>query len=207
MCECCDTADPCVAFFDALSESWDSMHDLGVLAACLDKGLIHFGIGPHENILDVGCGTGNLTAALLRRLSTAGKITAVDISPRMIEIARAKTDDPRIRWIQGPIEHLDPGRESFNRIICFSVWPHLAAPLSTAQSFHRMLAPGGMLHIWHLISREAVNKIHAEASEAVRDHLLAPATQTAALLEQCGFAVKETQDDDDGYLVSAQKAL
>ena len=207
MCDCCEMADAHVAFFDTLAETWDSMHDLSVLGARLDEGLKRFGVGSQENVLDVGCGTGNLTAALLRYLSSAGKITAVDISPRMIEIARLKADDPRVRWILGPIEHLDPSRESFDRVICFSVWPHLADPVSAAQLLYRMLVSGGMLHLWHLISREAVNKIHSEASEAVRDHLLAPATQTAVLLEQSGFTVKETQDDDAGYLVTAQKAV
>jgi ubiquinone/menaquinone biosynthesis C-methylase UbiE len=205
MCDCCASADRCVAFFDTLAETWDSMHDCAVLGACLDAGIKRFGIGPQEHIMDVGCGTGNLTAALLRALSPAGKITAVDLSSRMIEIARSKADDSRIRWILGPIEHLDPSHESFDRIICFSVWPHLADPFASAQLFHSMLAPGGALHIWHLISREAVNKIHSEASEAIHDHLLAPATQTARLLEQAGFTTEETQDDEAGYLVTGRK--
>jgi ubiquinone/menaquinone biosynthesis C-methylase UbiE len=206
MCDCCNETEASVAFFDTLAETWDSMHDLGALGVRLDAGIKRFGVGRNEHILDVGCGTGNVTAALLRTLSPAGKITAVDISPRMIEIARSKTDNPRIRWIQGPIEHLDPSRESFDRIICFSVWPHLADPAAAARSFHRMLAPGGALHIWHLISRQAVNKIHSEASKAVHDHQLSPAADTAALLEQAGFEVKESQDDDTGYLVTARKA-
>jgi ubiquinone/menaquinone biosynthesis C-methylase UbiE len=207
MCDCCGMIDAQVAFFDTLAETWDSMHDLGVLGASLDKGLERFDVGSYENVLDVGCGTGNLTAALLRTISAAGKITAVDISPRMIGIARSKIDDPRVRWMLGPIEHLDLSGESLDRIICFSVWPHLTDPVCAARLFHRMLRSGGMLHIWHLISREAVNKIHSEAAETVHDHLLAPATDTAALLEQCGFTIKETQDDDAGYLVSAQKAV
>ncbi|MBN1130173.1 MAG: hypothetical protein JXA71_14370, partial [Chitinispirillaceae bacterium] len=91
------------------------------------------------------------------------------------------------------------------RVVCFSVWPHLSDPAAAARSFHRMLTPGGALHIWHLISRQAVNKIHSGASEAVRDHLLAPATVTAELLGKGGFVVEETQDDDEGYLVTARK--
>lgn len=194
-----------VLFFNTLAETWDSMHDLPTLEVKFDSGIKRFGISPDESILDVGCGTGNLTAALLRALSPAGKITAVDISARMIEIARTKLDDPRIRWIIGPIERLDPLGESFDRIVCFSVWPHLVDPVAAARLFYQMLPAGGMLYIWHLISREAVNKIHSGASEAVCDHLLAPATDTAALLEKAGFSIVEKQDDEEGYLVTARK--
>jgi len=45
------------------------------------------GVNPDETVLDVGCGTGNLTGALLARLSATGRVIAVDISPRMIEVA------------------------------------------------------------------------------------------------------------------------
>jgi len=192
-------------YFDSIAPKWDSWEDIGALNVKFDRYLERFGLCPDERILDVGCGTGNLTAALLRQLSQAGGIIAVDISGRMIEIAQTKVKDPRVRWICDAVEHLDASDGLFDRIICYSVWPHLTDPRRAAQKFLSMLKPGHTLHVWHLISREAVNKIHSEASEAVNDHLLAPAEQTGALLEECGFIIEETQDDEAGYLVTARK--
>ena len=203
MCECCQEAS--IAFFDAMAPEWDSREDLESLNANLDKALKLFCLGPHEHILEVGCGTGNLTAAILRVLSPCGKITAVDISGRMVEIARAKIPDARVCWIHDAVEHLAPSPERFDRIFCCAVWPHLTNPGLAAGLFRQMLNPGGRLHVWHLISREAVNTIHADASAAVSNHLLAPASETAALLEQTGFAIEKTRDDNEGYLVTGRK--
>jgi demethylmenaquinone methyltransferase/2-methoxy-6-polyprenyl-1,4-benzoquinol methylase len=195
-----------IAFFDSLALKWDDFHDLKALALQIDAGLECFGIKSDEHILDVGCGTGNLTAALLRRLSSDGKITAVDLSVVMIEKAKSKINDSRVNWICSQIDKFNVVPESFDRIICYSVWPHLENKDESLLLFKKWLKPGGMLHIWHTISREMVNKIHSEASAAVQNHLLAPVSETVQLLEQSGFSVKAKQDDLNGYLVTAHKA-
>ncbi len=45
-----------------------------------------------KSILEIGCGTGNYTAILRQKFKIA-KIKAVDISGKMIEIARNKVKD------------------------------------------------------------------------------------------------------------------
>jgi ubiquinone/menaquinone biosynthesis C-methylase UbiE len=192
-------------YFNTLAPQWDSRQDLESLRARLDSGLKQFGLRPDEHVLDVGCGTGNLTAAILRQLSPSGKITAVDISSRMIEIARSKVNDSRVQWICDSIENTDAFENTFDRVICYSVWPHLVDQRTVAKALFGKLTSGGRLHIWHLLAREAVNKIHSEASEALRHHVLSPAAQVGALLEQSGFFIEELRDDDTGYLVTARK--
>jgi len=202
----CDCSQPSSAeYFNSIASKWDSWEDIESLKVQFDSGLKRFGLRPDEHVLDVGCGTGNLTAAILRQLSQAGRITAVDISSGMIEIAQTKVNDPRVRWICDSVEHMDTYEKVFDRVICYSVWPHLMNPGMAALSLQSMLKPGGKLHVWHLKSREAINKTHAGASEAICNHLLVPAIQTATLLEQSGFIIEETLDDNSGYLVSARK--
>jgi demethylmenaquinone methyltransferase/2-methoxy-6-polyprenyl-1,4-benzoquinol methylase len=203
MCDCWQPTS--VEYFNSIAPKWDSWEDLESLKVQFDKGLKKFGVKPDEHILDVGCGTGNLTAAILCQLSQAGRITAVDISNRMIEIAQTKVKDSRIRWICDSVEHMVTFESVFDRVICYSVWPHLMNSGMVARLFQSMLKPGCKLHVWHLKSREAINKTHAGASETISNHMLAPVSQTAALLEQSGFIIEETLDDDLGYLVSARK--
>ena len=203
MSDCCQLKN--AEYFDSIADKWDSWEDLESLQVRFDNGLKRFGLRPDEHVLDVGCGTGNLTAAILRQLSQAGRITAVDISSRMIEIAQTKVKDSHVRWICDSVEHMVTFENVFDRVICYSVWPHLMNHGMVARLIQSMLKPGGKLHVWHLKSREAINKTHTKASEAISNHLLAPASQTAALLEQSGFIVEETLDDDSGYLVSARK--
>jgi demethylmenaquinone methyltransferase/2-methoxy-6-polyprenyl-1,4-benzoquinol methylase len=203
MSDCCRQTN--AEYFNSIAPKWDSWEDLESLKVQFDNGLKRFGLRHDEHVLDVGCGTGNLTAAILRKLSQTGRITAVDISSRMIEIAQTKVRDSRVRWICDSVEHMVTFESVFDRVICYSVWPHLMNPEMAARLFRSMLKPDGKLHVWHLKSREAINKIHTEASEVLSNHLLAPASQTAALLEQSGFIIEETLDDDSGYLVSARK--
>jgi demethylmenaquinone methyltransferase/2-methoxy-6-polyprenyl-1,4-benzoquinol methylase len=202
----CDCSRPTSAeYFNSIASKWDSWEDLESLKVQFDNGLKRFGLRPDEHVLDVGCGTGNLTAAILRQLLQAGRITAVDISSRMIEIAQTKVNDSRVQWICDSVEHMTTFESAFDRVICYSVWPHLMNSGIVARLIQSMLKPGGELHIWHLKSREAINKTHAGASEVISNHLLIPASQIAALLEQSGFIIEEMQDDDSGYLISAKK--
>lgn len=191
------------AFFDGIAEKWDGWEDLPALAAKLAAGIEELGVGPDEKVLDVGCGTGNLTLALLTRLSPAGKVTAVDISPRMIEAARRKTRDRRVEWHVADVRRLPIPDSSCDRAICFSVWPHIGDGEAATAEVGRVLKPGGVLHVWHLSSRAKINEVHTSAGGPVRHDLLPPADETAGLLTRHGFRVTAAIDDEERYLVTA----
>jgi ubiquinone/menaquinone biosynthesis C-methylase UbiE len=193
------------AFFDGIAEKWDGWEDLPVLARKLRDGLREFAVGAGETVLDIGCGTGNLTAALLDQLSAEGQIEAVDLSPRMIETARRKISDPRVRWHLADASRLPLPDGTCDRAICYSAWPHFNNSEVVARELRRVLRAGGWIHVWHLISRERVNQIHANAGDAVcRDQLL-PAEELARLLVMQGFESVTAVETPDRYLVTATK--
>ncbi|HUT08302.1 MAG TPA: class I SAM-dependent methyltransferase [Candidatus Latescibacteria bacterium] len=194
---------PKAAFFDGIAEKWDSWEDLPALAAKLAAGIEELGVGPEETVLDVGCGTGNLTLALLARLSPAGRVTAVDVAPRMIEEARRKIRDARVEWHVADVRRLPIPDSSCDRAICFSVWPHVDDRKAAARELGRVLKPGCVLHVWHLSSRRKINEVHASAGEPIHHDLLPPAGETADLLSRCGFRVTTAIDEEERYLVTA----
>jgi ubiquinone/menaquinone biosynthesis C-methylase UbiE len=62
--------------------------------------------GPTEPVLlDLGCGSGSSTAALLGALPNAA-VTAVDASSGMLDRARAKTWPASVRFVHAKAEHL-----------------------------------------------------------------------------------------------------
>jgi ubiquinone/menaquinone biosynthesis C-methylase UbiE len=189
-------------FFNGIAEKWDGWEDLPTLAGRLSAGLDALGVRPEEVVLDIGCGTGNLTLALLARLSPSGRVAAVDIASRMIEAAQHKIQDSRVEWHIADIHCLPLPEFRADRAICFSVWPHVDDREAAAAELLRVLKPGGFLHIWHLSSRAKINEIHASAGGPIHDDLLPPAAETASLLTKCGFRVVTVIDDENQYLVS-----
>jgi len=199
------TLDAKTAFFDSIADKWDGWEDLPTLATKLAAGLDELAVGDSERVLDVGCGTGNLTRALLDRLSGSGSVIAADISSRMIEAARRKIEDPRVSWLTTDAGHLPIADAECDRVFCCAVWPHFDDREGVATELARVLRPGGSLHVWHLIAREKVNEIHAGASEAVSADVLPPANETATLLTAARFRVVTATESNGRYLVTAVK--
>ena len=191
------------AYFDGIAGQWDGWHDTLVVTATLAAGIAELGVGADETVLDIGCGTGNLTLALLRRLSRAGRVEAVDLSPGMIAEAKRKIRDPRVAWLVADVASLPLADASCDRAICLCVWPHVADREAAAVELGRVLKPGGVLHVWHTLSRGRVNEIPAAAGGPVHDDVLPPARVTAELLSRRGFHVTAAVDDHERYLVSA----
>jgi demethylmenaquinone methyltransferase/2-methoxy-6-polyprenyl-1,4-benzoquinol methylase len=195
-------------YFNEVAEFWDSWESRDPTAALrLEQGLCDLELRDDEIVVDVGCGTGNLTQVLLKQLSSKARVIGIDIAPRMVEIARRKIRDERAVWYIGDAAKLPLPSDSVNRVICFSVWPHFEDPLACAAEFHRVLMPGGLLHVWHLLSRERINSIHASAGEAVRADILRSGIEVAGLLTGAGFAWRAVTDNEEVYLVTVAKRL
>lgn len=194
-----------IIFFDSIADKWDSWEDLDKVQQKLAEHLSTLNMGKEDHVLDVGCGTGNLSKALLKILSSNGCVTAIDISGKMLAIVRQKISDPRLRLKQASALKIPLEDQTFDRIMCFSVWPHFDKPYETALELNRVLKKGGFLHIWHNLSRHRLNEIHAQASPAVKDDILPPAVESPTLLEKCGFKVMESADDQNGYSLTARK--
>lgn len=81
-------------------------------------------------ILEVGCGTGWLT----QRLNEYGSVTAIDLSPAAIKIARDR--DSRASYIAGDFFSHDFGEMTFNVIVCVETLFYV----QNQESFVRRLA-------------------------------------------------------------------
>jgi malonyl-CoA O-methyltransferase len=75
-------------------------------------------------VVDVGCGTGRHAI----RLAAAGaRVVALDFSPRMLEVARAKAGAERTRFVRHDVTAPLPLRDgSVDRVLCCLVAEHVA---------------------------------------------------------------------------------
>jgi ubiquinone/menaquinone biosynthesis C-methylase UbiE len=105
-------------------------------------------VAPGDDILEVGCGHGVAVSLVCERLD-GGRITAIDRSPKMIEVAekRTRAHADKVHLIVSTIERADLGDERYDK--AFAV--HVAAlhkPGKALDVVRERLRPGGRLYLF-----------------------------------------------------------
>ena len=100
-----------------------------------------------SDVLDLGCGTGNLTSRLAR---PGVRVTGVELSPEMLAVARRKiSPDSGVRWVQtSAVELIDHfSAESFDTIVSILMFSELsdAEQRLVLRQCMSLLRPGGRL--------------------------------------------------------------
>ncbi len=108
-------------------------------------------IKPGDKVLDVGCGTGNLTLTAKKYVGASGSVYGIDASPEMIGEARKKAKHSSLEAVfeVGLIEKLPYPDATFDVVISRLVIHHLPDDLKRrgfAEIF-RVLKPGGLLFL------------------------------------------------------------
>ncbi|MEI7030938.1 class I SAM-dependent methyltransferase [Streptomyces pratensis] len=143
------------------------------------------GLGP---VADLGCGPGKVTAHLADLgLSAFG----VDVSPRMIELARQAY--PGLRFSVGSMTALEVQDGALGGILAHYSTHHTPPELlpRVFAEFHRTLAPGGRLMLaGHVGDTRCLRPAHAYGGHPVSytSHLLPPG-RIAGLLDRAGFTL------------------
>lgn len=79
--------------FDAIAPYYDAMNLImtaGAWRLWQRAFRRHAGVRPGDRVLDVGCGTGDLSLILAAAAGSSGHVTGVDISEEMLEVGRRK---------------------------------------------------------------------------------------------------------------------
>lgn len=98
---------------------------------------------PFTDLLDAGCGTAPMISLLIERFPDA-HFTGIDLTPKMIEVAKAK-NLPNTTFVCGDCEQLPFDSESFDVIICSQSFHHYPNPLAFLENVHRCLRKNGRL--------------------------------------------------------------
>jgi len=100
------------------------------------------------HFLDLGCGTGYAVRHAAAAAMHDGVFCGIDVSPRMIEIAREKSGGFRcVRFEVASAEALPLGAAFFDAILCTNSFHHYAHPLAALAEVRRVLRPSGRLCI------------------------------------------------------------
>lgn len=98
------------------------------------------GARPGIAALDLCCGHGNVAAGLCK---AGARVTGLDFSPAMLEIARASVSEAR--FLEGDAMSLDFEDSSFDVVTIGFGIPHVPDPPRVLEEVRRVLRPGGRL--------------------------------------------------------------
>ncbi|QUH29797.1 class I SAM-dependent methyltransferase [Vallitalea guaymasensis] len=186
-------------FFNSVADSWDEMcnHDMKKVEYILDLVDIQAG----SRILDVGTGTGILIPSLYKRVTGSGKIKAVDMAEKMIEVARKKNSYENVVFECNDILKKENDEEYYDYIICYSMFPHFHCKEEAVEKLSRKLKSGGKLTICHSQSREAINKLHKRVDDTVKEDNLPEMEKLEQYFSESGLEVVEQVDNEDMFVV------
>lgn len=179
---------------DATRESYDTVaEDYAVLVEQLFRQdpvgramLAAFAEQVRGPVADVGCGPGHVTAHLAALgLDVAG----VDLSPKMIDVARRQYPD--LRFSVGSMTALDLPDGALGGLVAWWSIFHLPPEVLPAvfAEFRRVLVPGGQLLIGFHVGDERLSPERAYGHPVSYDAYLLRPDRVVDLLGEAGFEV------------------
>lgn len=188
------------ACYDAFSKDYDQsaidnaavIMDHPIILNLLKKEINKKGVG-----LDLGCGTGILT---LKTASFVKKIIGLDISPKMIKIAKSKLEPSKlnVRFKQFDITQKIPFKNNcFDFIISSLVVCHIENVKNLYKEVYRVLKPNGIFIFddltsnlnkpFHLKHRDYLSEFSADQSKLWEKRKIKNHIQT---LKNIGFKIE-----------------
>jgi len=155
-----------------------------------------------ESLLDVACGPGTVAHMASEMAGPNGKVTATDISPPMLNIARAKSRSPNaapIEFVESPANPLKVPDASFDVTVCQQGLQFFPEKVEALKEMARATRPGGriVVAVWGSLQQCSIwGEIHASLKEtlpsSIADMLKAPFSmsdpqQLLALGEEAGL--------------------
>jgi ubiquinone/menaquinone biosynthesis C-methylase UbiE len=108
-------------------------------------------LDPADHVLEVGCGHGVAVSLVCEQL-TSGRITAIDRSQKMIEMATRRNREHiasgRAVLKTVALERMDLGDERFDKVFAFNVAPFWLQPKEALGIVRAHLAPDGAVYVF-----------------------------------------------------------
>lgn len=144
-----EKADRVQKMFSAIAPSYDinnRVHSMWRDQAWRKAAVKMAGLKPGEQVVDVACGTGDLSMAFADAVDTQGNVTGIDFTHEMLVVAEQKnTADKAIAYMQGDAMNLPLPDACCDVVsIAFGI-RNVAEPAKAMAEFYRVLRPGGRL--------------------------------------------------------------
>jgi ubiquinone/menaquinone biosynthesis C-methylase UbiE len=195
--------DPRIAFFDRLAADWDhAEQDPRETVRQVDTLDDLLRLRPGIDVLEIGCGTGQLTGWLADRVAP-GRVTGVDFSEGMLQQAKSKGIDAA--FLRCDVCRDELPRDSADLVFCFHSFPHFRDQLAAVRNLAAALRRGGRMVVIHLASIAAINAFHDRVGGAVAGDHLPDEQHWNVLLSENALRRTRWIDRDGLFFLEAEK--
>lgn len=189
-------------YFNRIAPQWDGM---APKEPRLKEYLLRFGIAEGDRVLDTGAGTGISTALIRECAGASGFVVAQDMAEDMLRGARARLSGDGAACVGSDAQELPFRDGAFDKILCFSAFPHFSDPRKALAEMRRVLIAGGKALVLHASSHRELNHFHATLDAPVRHDVLPSPEDLRALFEESGFDVLRAEESERLYWVEGVK--
>src|SRR5262245_6121404 len=164
-----------------VAEAYEKL--MGRWSRQLAPGFVEFaGVQNGDRVLDVGCGTGSLSAALAKA-TKALKIVGIDPSKSFVEYARSQIRDFRVSLEVGDAQNLPYPDQSFDRCLALLIVNFIPDARKATNEMRRVTRSGGVIATanWDgSRANELVNGFFWDAAKAIVPSVKRPSERPGA---------------------------
>jgi precorrin-6B methylase 2 len=150
------------------------------------------GIIPGAKVADIGAGEGWLAVRLARAVGPSGRIYAVDVAPRALQVLRERVREEglnNVEVVEGAMDDPRLARDSLDAVITLRAYHEMSAYDAILRHIRESLKPTG-----RLVLVEPTSRLVAPEREAQRRADMLSAQLAEDDLRKAGFHIAELRD-------------
>jgi len=171
-------------------DDWSDEYDEGIWSLYFNRSyrksieVVLRDIKGNTRILDIGCGTGGLEQHLNKSIAEKVEVHGIDISPNMIEIAKAKNQfSKNISFSVATVQKIPFPNDYFDIVFCLNSFHHYHNQQHALSEIERVMNKKGKFILLDVVADGLIRKLWAKTLTVIFREDYASFHETRALIK------------------------